>query len=375
MGKKEVDTPITTQKSSPSQDPTPTPQAAYPDWASFHAYYNSGGTTPVAPPGYFHFPVASSPQGQPYMWTPQILPPYGTPSSPYVAIYPPMGLYPHPSPPMNATANAAEMDGKSMGNKEKSSRKRSKESLGNLNMHTAKGDENDKGSGTSANGALSQSGESGSDISSEGSDANSGNDSEQKQNGSGEEAAQNEKAGGNTSKEASQAQKMTTLNYVVPLAAIPPGGINGPRTTANLGVTYWGGPSSSLTMQGNVASTATAVPSNIAGSHNNVPIDPMIQDERELKRQRRKQANRESARRSRLRKLAESEELAQRLVSLTAENDSLKKEYERLKESCKNLATENGSLNEELQKCQGEESKEDSDQNKCTQNCNTKGAK
>lgn len=87
------------------------------------------------------------------------------------------------------------------------------------------------------------------------------------------EAAQNEKTEGNTSNEAIQAQKLTAFNYVVPLAAIPPGGVNGSRPTANLGVSYWGGPSSSLTMQGgNMASTTTAVPSN-----HNVPIDPVIQ--------------------------------------------------------------------------------------------------
>ncbi|KAM0952807.1 putative transcription factor bZIP family [Dioscorea sansibarensis] len=363
MGKREVDTPTKTHKASPSQDPTPTPQAAYPDWASLHvAYYNSAGTTPVTPPGYFHFSVAPSPQGQPYMWAPQILPPYGTPPSPYVAIYPPMGLYPHPATPTTATANGVETDSKSVEKKEKNSTKKSKESLGILSMNTGKHDENDKGSGTSAN-ALSQSGESGSDISSEGSDANSESDSQKKQNGSGEEAAQNEKTEGNTSNEGSQAQKLTAFNYVVPLAAIPPGGVNGARPTANLGVSYWGGPSSSLTMQGgNMASTATAVPSN-----HNVPIDPVIQDERELKRQRRKQANRESARRSRLRKLAESEELAQRLVSLSAENNSLKLELGRLKENCEKLATENASLNEELQKCMDEEAKEDSNQNQHTE--------
>lgn len=48
-----------------------------------------------------------------------------------------------------------ETDTKSVENKEKSSTKKSKESLGILSMNTGKHDENDKGSGTSAN-ALSQ---------------------------------------------------------------------------------------------------------------------------------------------------------------------------------------------------------------------------
>jgi plant G-box-binding factor len=49
-----------------------------------------------------------------------------------------------------------------------------------------------------------------------------------------------------------------------------------------------------------------------------------LQDERELKRQRRKQSNRESARRSRLRKQAECEGLAQKVVELETENAKLK---------------------------------------------------
>ncbi len=50
----------------------------------------------------------------------------------------------------------------------------------------------------------------------------------------------------------------------------------------------------------------------------------VAQDERELKRQRRKQSNRESARRSRLRKQAECEGLGQKVLDLEAENVKLK---------------------------------------------------
>lgn len=54
------------------------------------------------------------------------------------------------------------------------------------------------------------------------------------------------------------------------------------------------------------------------------------QDERELKRQRRKQSNRESARRSRLRKQAECEGLAQKVVDLETENAKLKEAVKQL---------------------------------------------
>lgn len=55
-------------------------------------------------------------------------------------------------------------------------------------------------------------------------------------------------------------------------------------------------------------------------------------DERELKRQRRKQSNRESARRSRLRKQAESEDLGRVKNNLSVENSNLKAEVQRLSE-------------------------------------------
>ncbi|EIE22333.1 hypothetical protein COCSUDRAFT_56026 [Coccomyxa subellipsoidea C-169] len=50
----------------------------------------------------------------------------------------------------------------------------------------------------------------------------------------------------------------------------------------------------------------------------------VVQDEREVKRQRRKQSNRESARRSRLRKQAECEGLGQKVLDLETENAKLK---------------------------------------------------
>ncbi|KAM0856194.1 hypothetical protein ACQ4PT_049273 [Festuca glaucescens] len=68
------------------------------------------------------------------------------------------------------------------------------------------------------------------------------------------------------------------------------------------------------------------------------------QDGRESKRERRKQSNRDSARRSRLRKQAETEELAKKAELLTAENTSLRREINRLTESSKKLSSENSAL-------------------------------
>ena len=72
------------------------------------------------------------------------------------------------------------------------------------------------------------------------------------------------------------------------------------------------------------------------------------QDERELKKQRRKQSNRESARRSRLRKQAECEELSIRVNKLSEENEELHNELQRMKWKCENLTNQNKVLQQEL---------------------------
>jgi plant G-box-binding factor len=70
-------------------------------------------------------------------------------------------------------------------------------------------------------------------------------------------------------------------------------------------------------------------------------------DDRELKRQRRKQSNRESARRSRLRKQAETEELGNILERYATENMKLREAVEKLA-SERDIRAENESV---LAKC------------------------
>ncbi|KAL0671252.1 hypothetical protein Bca4012_033956 [Brassica carinata] len=96
-----------------------------------------------------------------------VMPPYGTPPHPYVTMYPPGGMYGHPSVPQGDTSEGDATKQSEV--KEKLPIKRSRGSLGSLNMITG------KNSGASANGAYSKSGESASDGSSEGSDANTQN--------------------------------------------------------------------------------------------------------------------------------------------------------------------------------------------------------
>ncbi|KAM3385526.1 hypothetical protein ACQJBY_009389 [Aegilops geniculata] len=69
-----------------------------------------------------------------------------------------------------------------------------------------------------------------------------------------------------------------------------------------------------------------------------------LQDEREIKRERRKQSNRESARRSRLRKQQECEELSRKVAELTTENNALRTELDQLKKACEDMEAQNAQL-------------------------------
>ncbi|XP_040986771.1 bZIP transcription factor 16 [Juglans microcarpa x Juglans regia] len=346
-----------------------------PDWSGFQAY------SPIPPHGF----LASSPQAPPYMWGVQhIMPPYGTPPHPYVAMYPHGGIYAHPSIPpgpypfspfamappngmLEATGNTTgnmETDGKPSEVKEKLPIKRSKGSLGSLNMITGKNNEHAKTSGASANGVHSKSAESASEGSSEGSDANSQSDSQPKSGGGQDsfeaEASQNgnsvhgpQNGGPNTPHTImNQAMAMVPMSG----AGAAPLAVAGPTTNLNIGMDYWGAPTSSAipAMRGKAPSTPVAG-GIVTGSRDNVQPQIWLQDERELKRQRRKQSNRESARRSRLRKQAECDELAQRAELLTEENANLRSEVSRIRSDYEQLLAENALLKERLGKVPGHE--------------------
>ncbi|KAG2326693.1 hypothetical protein Bca4012_035631 [Brassica carinata] len=349
---KEPTTPPSSSSAPPSsQEPSSAVSAgmATPDWSGFQAY------SPMPPHGF----VASSPQPHPYMWGVQhMMPPYGTPPHPYVTMYPPGGMYGHPSMPpgsypyspyaMPSPNGMTEASGNTTGGtegdtvkqsevKEKLPIKRSRGSLGSLNMITGKNNEPGKNSGASANGGYSKSGESASDGSSEGSDANSQNGS-----GSGQDGKDASENGGSS---ANGPRNGTPVSQTVPIMPMPAAG---PPTNLNIGMDYWGAPTSAGIpgMHGKASAPVPGVvpPTPRDGGHS----QPWLQDDREVKRQKRKQSNRESARRSRLRKQAECDELAQRAELLNEENASLRAEINRLKSQCEELTSENTSLKDQL---------------------------
>ncbi|XP_054825705.1 bZIP transcription factor 16-like isoform X1 [Prosopis cineraria] len=356
---------------SQEQSSTPGTGTINPDWSSFQAF------SPMPPHGF----LASSPQAHPYVWGVQhIMPPYGTPPHPYVAMYPHGGIYAHPSMPsgsypfssfaMPSPNGIAEPSGNTLGNmeadgkppevKEKLPIKRSKGSLGSLNMITGKNVEHNKTPGTSANGVHSKRylvGESASEGTSEGSDANSENDSqlksEERHDSLGAEPSQNGGSGRapqNGGLNTPHNMVNQTMSIMPISAAGAPGGVSGPTTNLNIGMDYWGAPTSSTipALRGKVPSTAVAGGIVTAGSRESVQSQLWVQDERELKRQRRKQSNRESARRSRLRKQAECDELAQRAEALKEENASLRSEVNRIRSEYEQLLSENAALKEKL---------------------------
>ncbi|OMO77374.1 hypothetical protein CCACVL1_15029 [Corchorus capsularis] len=261
------------------------------------------------------------------------------------------------------TPGGIETDGKPSEVKEKLPIKRSKGSLGSLNMITGKNNNPGKTLGASANGVYSKSAESGSEGTSEGSDANSQSDSQLKSGGrqdSGEgEASQNGSSAHGSQNGGPNARAL--VNAAIPVVPISTAGaataVPGPTTNLHIGMDYWGAPASSTipAMRGKVPSTPVAGGIVTPASRDSVQSQLWLQDERELKRQRRKQSNRESARRSRLRKQAECDELAQRAEALKEENASLRSEVSRIKSEYEQLLAENTSLKERLGEIPGHE--------------------
>lgn len=250
------------------------------------------------PHPYFNPAITSGHAAHPYMWAPsQMMPPYG---SPYAAMYPHGGIYGPSAAPVCmqvATPLSLETPAKSTGN-EGGHGKKSKETDG----HATPGNGKVDSAGEAGLRGVSQSTDCGTDGSCDKSDDSSAREDDNSRSHNGVVAD-------------SGTCHIQTHPY--------------PVTTAAL---------------------CASRPPGIG-----------IQDERELKREKRKQSNRESARRSRLRKQAEMEDLAKKVDCLNAENMALRSEINKLVEDSDKLRSENATLTEKLKHVEGQAGKPVSD--------------
>ncbi|CAM0877132.1 unnamed protein product [Alopecurus aequalis] len=160
------------------------------------------------------------------------------------------------------------------------------------------------------------------------------------------------KSGGAAEREGEPSQAATTMQSPV----TGPASVDKGRSPSKLSVSAATLPNAAPTLNTGMdprsASPSVVTPSGqgevnaAVSSQSNGSLSLM--DERELKRERRKQSNRDSARRSRLRKQQECEELAQKVSELTACNSTLRSELDRLKKDCKAMEAENAQLMDEM---------------------------
>ncbi|KAK6158835.1 hypothetical protein DH2020_006149 [Rehmannia glutinosa] len=328
MGNAEEGKPSKSEKSTSPAMQDQNNMHVYPDWAAMQAFYGPR----FAVPPYLNSAVASPHAPPPYMWGPPqtMIPPYG---APYAAFYAHGGVYAHPGVPLASTALSMETPAKSSGNTDGGFVKKLKEfdglaiSIGNGNgdstdhgtdRRLSDSDETD-GSSDGSNGVTPGAGQSGKKRSRQGS-PNIGNGKAQ------------EKSSIVPAVEVGRASEK--MIDVIPTANPPV------KTMENMNTAL------------ELKDPSLNVKSSPSVPQSSMPNETWLQNERELKRERRKQSNRESARRSRLRKQAETEELAVKVQALTSENMTLKSEIHKLMESSEQLKLENTALMEKLKHAQ-----------------------
>ncbi|GFP91949.1 common plant regulatory factor 1 [Phtheirospermum japonicum] len=301
----------------------------YPDWATMQAFYGPR----FAVPPYMNSAVASPHVPPPYMWAPpqSMMPPYG---APYAAFYAHGGVYAHPGVPLASTTLSMETPVKSSGNTDGGGFAKKLKEFDGLAMSIGNGNGDSTDPGTERR-------MSDSDETEGSSDGSNGVTPGAGQNGKKRSRQESPNKGDGKAHEKSSVAPAVEVGRASEkmIEVIPAAAANTPvvKTTENM--------STALELK-NVKSSPTNVPIQ------SMPNETWLQNERELKRERRKQSNRESARRSRLRKQAESEELAVKVQALSAENMTLKSELNKLMESSEQLKLENAALFEKLKDTQ-----------------------
>ncbi|XP_077233269.1 G-box-binding factor 1-like [Tasmannia lanceolata] len=351
MGSGEESTPAKRTKPAAETQELPT-TPSYSDWATpMQAYYGAGAATPP-----FFTSAVSSPTPHPYMWGGQhLMPPYGTPL-PYHPMYPPGGIYGHPSmaAAQGTVMTPTETEGREANGKDRVSMKKSKGSSGDMGLVSGKSGDGGKTAAGSANDGSSECGDSGSEGSSDTSDENTNQQ---------EFSAMRKRSFDQMLADGANAQNNNSMQYSGSAVSDPQGSVpgkpavTGSMTNLNIGMDLWNTSSAGavpIKARPNAPGVSPAVvPASMVGREGVLAEHLWIHDERELKRQRRKQSNRESARRSRLRKQAECEQLAVKVDTLRSENQALRDELQRLAEECEKLTSENTSIRGQLTQLYG----------------------
>ncbi|KAB2052396.1 hypothetical protein ES319_A12G117900v1 [Gossypium barbadense] len=314
-------------KSDKSSSPAPPDQTnihVYPDWAAMQAYYSPR----VPMPPYFNSAVASSHAPPPYMWGPTqaIMPPYGTP---YATIYPHGGVYVHPTVPMGS-------HGHGVPSSPKAAPETPTKSSGNTNGGLMKKLKGFDGLAMSIGNSTAENAESGAEPRPSQSAETEGSIDDSDGNTTGADQTRRKRVREGTSPIGVEGNNEARSK---PVAAREATATISPKA---VGSVLPPGMTTSLELSNPPAKSS---PTNVPRV---MPSEIWLQNERELKRERRKQSNRESARRSRLRKQAETEELARKVESLTAENTTLRSEINQLTEKSEKLRLENATLVEGL---------------------------
>ncbi|KMT16098.1 hypothetical protein BVRB_3g052640 isoform B [Beta vulgaris subsp. vulgaris] len=286
----------------------------YPDWATVQTYYGPGALSPP----YLNQAVASGHAAHPYMWAPpQMMAPYG---SPYAAMYSHGGLY-GPSVPMCMQATtplSLETPGKSSG-KDSGSGKMKRKS--GVRAASGNGNANAESAGDGGVRGQSQSTDCGTECSCDISDDSTARED------------YNSRSCNGVLDTGTCNTQMNDVVPGIPIASVKP-------LTPEMNHC----PSARLDVNAvNAAAPCASRPSGVG-----------LQDERELKREKRKQSNRESARRSRLRKQAEMEELGKQVESLNVENMALQSEINKLEADSEKLRSENAAIMDKLKNMQGQ---------------------
>ncbi|CAN4108367.1 unnamed protein product [Withania somnifera] len=348
MGNSEDGKSCKTEKPS---SPAPSNFHVYPDWAAIQAYYGPR----VAVPTYFNSAVAPGHTPHPYMWGPQpMVPPYG---APYAAIYAHGGVYAHPGVPigshtpghvmatspvvsqaMDGASLSLDASAKSSGNSDRGVMTKLKEFEG-LAMSLGNGSADNVEGGT--DNGHSQSGET--EGSTDGSDTNGTGVCERSKNRSHETTPNKSGDDKGRSRRCQPTREVNDHDDDNAIVSFNPVKVAEEVMGAVLSPSM-----KTLEMRNPGCAHVKASPTNGSPLSPALPNETWLQNERELKREKRKQSNRESARRSRLRKQAEAEELAMRVQSLTAENMTLVSEINKLMENSEKLKLDNAALMEIL---------------------------